>query len=142
MTGDYTMYKHQNFDSYYNALKKFVSLNSKINKRILKSIYESVNIFYKMSSRIEIDIHDMSNETLINQKVEYIISNVKNNNIESNISVCNDINNEILYITHFNNSNNKYIKIMLYTNKKKVYLSRQKKEKLIDFTIESILSND
>ena len=143
MTEDYKMYKHQNFETYHFALKKFISLNSKINKQIIKPLYESLKIFYNMS--INMAIHDMSDETLIeiaNQKVKYIIGNFKNNNnIESNISICNDINNEILYIKHFNKSNNKYIKIVFYSNKKKMYLQKSK-SKLKDFSISSILSND
>jgi len=139
MMDDCKLYKHQKFDTYSFALKKFISLNLKINKQIMKPIHECFNMFYKMS---RIKRHHISDD----QKIKYIIGNFKNNNIESNISICNDINNEIVYVKHFNKSNNKLIKIIMYFNKQKnnnkQKSNNKQKNKLKDFSISSILLDD
>jgi len=138
MTNEFKMYKHQKFYSFYESFKKFINLNSKINKQSVKHIYECFYIFSDMYIRM-----NFHNKTLI--KVDNIENN--NNSIESNISICNDIHNEILYVQHFNKDNNKSIKIILYLNKQKIqktYLNCKKKINIMskDFTISSILSDD
>lgn len=127
---EYKLYKHQNFDTYNKALNKFIKFNCKINKHVSEHIYNASTFIHNIPI-VKFDSND-------NIKLKHVIGNFKNDNIETSISICNDNNNEIINIKHFNINNHKYIKIIIYINKKQ----NPYPQDLLPFSISRLLNTN